>query len=85
MTSQPARVVLVEDNDIFRETLELLLALRSEVQVVGSVASGDEAVELCARLEPDVVLVDYRMPGHERRRDDPGRAARRPADERRSA
>lgn len=63
MTSQPARVVLVEDNDIFRETLELLLALRSEVQVVGSAASGDVAVELCARLEPDVVLVDYRMPG----------------------
>lgn len=63
MTSQPARVVLVEDNDIFRETLELLLALRSEVQVVGSAASGDAAVELCVRLEPDVVLVDYRMPG----------------------
>jgi DNA-binding NarL/FixJ family response regulator len=63
VTSQPARVVLVEDNDIFRETLELLLALRSEVQVVGSAASGDVAVELCARLEPDVVLVDYRMPG----------------------
>jgi DNA-binding NarL/FixJ family response regulator len=63
VTSQPARVVLVEDNDIFRETLELLLALRSEVQVVGSAASGDAAVELCARLEPDVVLVDYRMPG----------------------
>ena len=63
MTAQPARVVLVEDNDIFRETLELLLALRHEVQVVGSAASGDAAVELCARLEPDVVLVDYRMPG----------------------
>ncbi len=63
MTAQPARVVLVEDNDIFRETLELLLALRHEVQVVGSAASGDAAVQLCARLEPDVVLVDYRMPG----------------------
>jgi DNA-binding NarL/FixJ family response regulator len=63
VTAQPARVVLVEDNDIFRETLELLLALRSEVQVVGSAASGDAAVELCALLEPDVVLVDYRMPG----------------------
>ncbi len=63
MTARPARVVLVEDNDIFRETLELLLALRTEVTVVGSAASGLEAVELCARLEPDVVLVDYRMPG----------------------
>jgi DNA-binding NarL/FixJ family response regulator len=63
VTAGPARVVLVEDNDIFRETLELLLSLRTEVAVVGSAASGDEAVELCARLEPDVVLVDYRMPG----------------------
>jgi DNA-binding NarL/FixJ family response regulator len=63
VTSRPARVVLVEDNEIFRETLELLLGLRSEVEVVGSVASGDEAVALCVALEPDVVLVDYRMPG----------------------
>jgi DNA-binding NarL/FixJ family response regulator len=63
VTSRPARVVLVEDNEIFRETLELLLGLRSEVEVVGSVASGHEAVALCAELEPDVVLVDYRMPG----------------------
>ena len=63
MTRRPTRVVLVEDNDVFRETLELLLGLRDEVEVVGSVASGDEAVDLCADLEPDVVLVDYRMPG----------------------
>ena len=63
MTANPARVVLIEDNDIFRETLELLLGLRAEVQVVGSASSGDDAVELCARLLPDVVLVDYRMPG----------------------
>ena len=63
MSARPARVVLVEDNDLFRETLELLLQLRAEVKVVGSAASGNEAIELCARLEPDVVLVDYRMPG----------------------
>jgi DNA-binding NarL/FixJ family response regulator len=59
----PVRVVLVEDNDVFRETLELLLGLRGDLEVVGSVASGNEAVELCRRLEPDVALVDYRMPG----------------------
>jgi DNA-binding NarL/FixJ family response regulator len=57
------RVVLVEDNDIFRETLELLLGLRGELDVVGSVASGSEAIELCQELAPDVALVDYRMPG----------------------
>src|SRR4051812_38255844 len=57
------RVVLVEDNEIFRETLELLLGLRGDLDVVASVATGQEAVDICGRLEPDVVLVDYRMPG----------------------
>jgi DNA-binding NarL/FixJ family response regulator len=57
------RLVLVEDNDTFRETLELLFGLREEVEVVGSVASGDDAPPVCAELDPDVVLMDYRMPG----------------------
>ena len=58
-----ARVVIVEDNRLFRETLELLLALREEIEIVGSVEGGAEAVELCRTLAPDVVLMDYRMPG----------------------
>jgi len=57
------RVVLVEDNDTFRETLELLFGLRDEIEVVGSVRSGHDAPALCRALEPDVVLMDYRMPG----------------------
>src|SRR6266446_3101623 len=57
------RVVLVEDNDVFRETLELLLGLRGDLDVIASVATGQEAIEVCAELDPDVVLVDYRMPG----------------------
>jgi DNA-binding NarL/FixJ family response regulator len=57
------RVVLVEDNDVFRETLELLLGLRGDLEIVASVATGQEAIEVCAELDPDVVLVDYRMPG----------------------
>jgi DNA-binding NarL/FixJ family response regulator len=57
------RVVIVEDNRLFRETLELLLALRDGIEVVGSVEGGAEAVELCGALAPDVVLMDYRMPG----------------------
>ena len=61
--SDPIRVVLVEDNDIFRETLELLFGMRPEIDVVGGVATGYEASELCAELRPDVVLMDYRMPG----------------------
>ena len=57
------RVILVEDNDIFRETLELLFGLRDEIEVVGSVNMGDNAPLLVAELKPDVVLMDYRMPG----------------------
>jgi DNA-binding NarL/FixJ family response regulator len=57
------RVVLVEDNQIFRETLELLLGLRGDMAVVASVASGNDAIDACIELRPDVVVVDYRMPG----------------------
>jgi DNA-binding NarL/FixJ family response regulator len=60
---KPVRVLLVEDNDIFRQTLEQLFAFRDEVEVVGSVSSGDKALPLVTELEPDVVLMDYRMPG----------------------
>jgi DNA-binding NarL/FixJ family response regulator len=59
----PVRVVLVEDNDTFRQTLELLFGLRTEVDVIASVATGDEAPAVCSELTPDVVLMDYRMPG----------------------
>jgi DNA-binding NarL/FixJ family response regulator len=59
----PVRVAIVEDNDVFRETLELLFGMREEVEVVGSASTGDDAPELCRRLQPDVVLMDYRMPG----------------------
>jgi DNA-binding NarL/FixJ family response regulator len=58
----PVRVVLVEDNEVFREALELLLGLRNDIQVVGSVEDGTKVVELCRELDPDVVIMDYRLP-----------------------
>ena len=58
----PVRIVLVEDNDVFREALELLLGLRSDVQVVASVSSGRAAVPAVLEHDPDVVLMDYRLP-----------------------
>jgi len=58
----PVRIVLVEDNAVFREALELLLGLRSDVQVVASVGEGSEAVPACREHNPDVVLMDYRLP-----------------------
>lgn len=59
----PVRVLLVEDNDTFRQTLELLFGLRDEIEVVASVATGDEAPAAAREVRPDVVLMDYRMPG----------------------
>ncbi len=55
-------VVLVEDNDVFREALELMLSVTPDVRVVASVPDGRSALEVCQRLEPDVVLMDYRLP-----------------------
>jgi DNA-binding NarL/FixJ family response regulator len=59
----PIRIVIVEDNKVFREALELLLGLRSDLLVVGSVADGEEAVPACRAHKPQVVLMDYRLPG----------------------
>jgi DNA-binding NarL/FixJ family response regulator len=61
--SAPIRVVLVEDNEVFREALELLLGLRSDMTVVASVPDGADAAAAVAELQPDVVLMDYRLPG----------------------
>jgi DNA-binding NarL/FixJ family response regulator len=55
-------VVLVEDNDVFRETLELLLDVTPDLRVVASVADGRSALEAAGELEPDVVLMDDRLP-----------------------
>jgi DNA-binding NarL/FixJ family response regulator len=57
------RVVLVEDNEVFREALELLLGMRGDVEIVASVGDGAAAVTAALEHTPDVVLVDYRMPG----------------------
>jgi DNA-binding NarL/FixJ family response regulator len=61
--SEPIRVLLVEDNQVFREALELLLGLRTDMEVAASVDDGTEAAEMAAKVRPDVVLMDYRLPG----------------------
>jgi len=59
----PIRVLLVEDNQVFREALELLLGMRADVEVVAAVGDGAAAVPACSQYKPDVVLMDYRLPG----------------------
>jgi DNA-binding NarL/FixJ family response regulator len=59
----PIRVLLVEDNQVFREALELLLDLRDDIEIVASVGAGHEAVPAVREHDPDVVVMDYRLPG----------------------
>jgi DNA-binding NarL/FixJ family response regulator len=56
------RVLLVDDQALFREGLETLLSVHKDIRVVGQACNGQEAVEVAARAQPDVVLMDVRMP-----------------------
>ena len=57
------RVLIVDDHAIVRGGLSQLLSTTTDLEVVGTAASGDEAVASAAQLHPDVVLMDLSMPG----------------------
>jgi DNA-binding NarL/FixJ family response regulator len=57
------RILLVDDHGIVREGLRALLEDVSGMRIVGEASNGDEAVEMAARLEPNLVLMDLKMPG----------------------
>jgi len=56
------RILIVDDQSLFREGLHTLLSVQPEFEVVGEAANGEEALRLAALLNPDVVLMDLRMP-----------------------
>jgi DNA-binding NarL/FixJ family response regulator len=60
--SAPVRVLLVDDQALFREALATLLEVRPEIHVVGEAGNGDAALRQAADLRPDVVLMDLHMP-----------------------
>jgi DNA-binding NarL/FixJ family response regulator len=57
------RVVVVDDHPLFRQGIGALIRDSPETELAGAGASGEEAVALCAQLEPDVVVMDVHMPG----------------------
>jgi two-component system NarL family response regulator len=59
---EPIRVVVVDDQELFRRGLIMLIAAEDDIDVVGEASDGDEAAELAASTVPDVVLMDVRMP-----------------------
>ena len=57
------RVVVADDQQIVREGFTALLETQADITVVGSAADGEEAIRVCGEQQPDVVLMDVRMPG----------------------
>jgi DNA-binding NarL/FixJ family response regulator len=58
----PIRVLLVDDQVLFREALHTLLSVQSDFEVVAEASNGEEALRLALEYQPDVVLMDLRMP-----------------------
>lgn len=61
-TTDPIRVLIVDDHALFRRGLEMVLAGEDDIEVVGEGSDGLEAVEMAGDLLPDVLLMDIRMP-----------------------
>src|SRR5262245_35027464 len=57
------RVLIVDDQSLIRAGIQALLSRKPDIEVVGSARDGAEALRLAAALDPDVVLMDIRMPG----------------------
>src|ERR1700676_2914021 len=69
-TKQQIRVLMADDHAIFREGLRKLLDGDDEITIVGEASNGNDCIKMLAKLKPDILLLDLRMP------DKDGRAAK---------
>jgi DNA-binding NarL/FixJ family response regulator len=60
--SHPIRVLIVDDDRRVRQSLSGLMALRDEIEVVGTAGDREAAIALCTAVEPDTILLDLRLP-----------------------
>jgi DNA-binding NarL/FixJ family response regulator len=60
--SEIIRILIVDDQALFREGLRTLLSVQPEYEVVAEAGNGEEAIQLVVEYEPDIVLMDLRMP-----------------------
>jgi two-component system, NarL family, response regulator LiaR len=58
----PSRIIIADDHPLFRSAIRHTLEGHSDLEVVGEAANGRQALELCRRLRPELVLMDLRMP-----------------------
>ena len=62
-TTSPIRVMIVDDLETVRDSLKIFLLTFKDLEVVAEASHGEQAINLCAQLQPDVVLLDTVMPG----------------------
>ncbi|HEY1348057.1 MAG TPA: response regulator transcription factor [Ktedonobacteraceae bacterium] len=59
----PLRILIADDHPLFRDGLRILLSSIPDMQVIGEVATGDQALIQARVLQPDIILMDIKMPG----------------------
>src|SRR5919112_2825988 len=59
---RPTRLAIVDDHELARESLQNMLSDEIDIEIVGEAANGRQALLLCSRLRPDLILMDVRMP-----------------------
>lgn len=62
MGNDPIRVLVVDDHPVVRQGLQSMLDGESEISIIGMASGGEEGIQLAKKLNPDVVLLDLRMP-----------------------
>ena len=63
MDAQQLRILIADDHPLFRDGLRVLLESVDDMHVVGEASSGEDVVALAAALQPEVILMDIKMPG----------------------